>query len=1345
MTFKNTFSIKDVGFQGTFHTRIIMKKTLLSTVVATALAGSAFGAYAISNASPIKGFSVEQQNAIEASFDKKNILANAIEVNSNSVRVIIQLNDAPMAQFAGVNPSVSSASAHKGQKVNFKSNAAKEYKSFLQAQQKSVIQSIKAIDASFKSDLSYTAAFNGFAGIVSKDALDRISNLASVKAVYPDVVHHTQMDASLDLIGAVQTWEQFGGKESAGAGVKVAVVDSGIRPENPLFSGENFTAPDASTLPTDDYCSEDPDFCNDKLIVARAAPVVEGFDVVPEEHMSPLGFNGHGTHVAGTAVGNYGVMAERDGAEAEISGVAPAAYLMVYKGLYATPANPASSSGASSMLLSMLEAALEDGADIVNNSWGGGAGGTPSSFYAGVFEAMNDAGVVTVFAAGNDGPGDTTIGCPGCDENVITVANTTTGRLFANEVTIEGDSTIGTIPALYTVGNPDIVFDTDLTAPVVYASEVEAENVEGCEAFADSSAFEGSIALISRGTCGFVDKIANAEAAGAVAVLIHNVDGRGEAPILMGGLSPDQTIPSLMLPATPGQALANLAVETEGALNVTIGSEIVRVVSDSLADIMNESSSRGPGGDPSFLKPNIAAPGTRIFSGESPEAPGHEGESFSFKNGTSMASPHVAGAAALLRQMHPDWSAQQIKSALVTSSIRDVLKEDALTPADNFDMGAGRLDLPRATTVELTYSDMSLVEGDCYLSCDMSITVTNTSDSDVTVDATAMFNDPAISATVTPDVATLPAGASAEITVSVDVSTASTGSWSFGGINWSDMDDATADYFIPVALYPISSDSPNLFSSEVSSPVASEGEVVVTEISANNTDVTGLISITGSIDDKYDINPSTITAVKNGNQEPVSFNAETREIHWEGALNTASMNMSPDTEIGDMLEGFSLPRYLPMAAIGVTPLTCSSTCDDASIPINLPRPITYLGEQYTTMQISSNGYVSLGTSSGNMTTPFPDILPSLSEPNNVIAPYWTDFDLAGGAGGGEIYAASLTTGHFIVEWANAQLWNEEDTSFSFQLWFNYETGAVNFVYGPMDAPVYDSVVGAENITGTVGTTMGAFTTSGAMGIMPAAGDEYILSANAGDSVSISFAGEVVDSAELMDDMLQVNEDASVTANILANEMDSTIINGFTMSSLAGDFRTFSPIEIDKADLDLSSVEVSTAPANGSVTVNDDGTVTYAPNADFFGTDSFTYTVREESTTDAEDNVVLGDVVGEGTVTVAVAGVQDAPTISINAPSSVDEGSSYTVTASASDADGDDVTIMINGVQTTSLNGTAPSHEQASSISVTVSATDGIDTTTETVSIKVNDKSGGSMGWIALLLAPAAFLRRRFKR
>ncbi|GFD85898.1 S8 family serine peptidase [Alteromonas sp. KUL150] len=1321
-----------------------MKKTIISTVVATALAGSAFGAFALSN--QISGHSVEQQNAIEASFDKKNILANAIQVNNDSVRVIIQLNDAPMAQFSAVNPSVSSMAAHKGQKVNFASNAAKEYKSFLEAQQQSVIQSIKAFDKSFKADLSYTAAFNGFAGIVSKSALDKLSSLSTVKAVYPDVIHHAQMDASLDLIGAIETWEQFGGKENAGAGVKVAIIDSGIRPENPLFSGENFEAPAADTLPTDDYCSEVPDFCNNKLIVARAADIVEGFAVVEEEYESPLGFNGHGTHVAGTAVGNFGVMAERDGAEAEISGVAPAAYLMAYKGLYATPANPASSSGASSMLLSMLEAALTDGADVVNNSWGGGAGGNPNgSVYEDVLEAMHDAGVVTVFAAGNDGPGDTTIGCPGCSDDVITVANTTTGRLFANEVTIEGDTTIGSIPALYSVGNPAIVFDSPITAPVVYAGEVDAENVEGCDAF-DAGAFEGAIALISRGTCGFVTKIENAEAAGAEAVLIHNVDGRGEAPILMSGLSDAQTIPSLMLPATPGQALAALAESTEETLNVTIGSEIVRVVSDSLADIMNEFSSRGPNGDPTFLKPNIAAPGTRIFSGESPDAPNHEGENFSFKDGTSMASPHVAGAAALLKQMHPDWTAQQIKSALVTSSIRDVLKEDAATQADNFDMGAGRLDLPRATTVELTYSDLSLVDGNCYLNCEMSITVTNTSDEDVTVDATVMFNDPAIVATVTPQMATLPAGASAEIMVAVDVTTASTGSWSFGGINWADTDDTTTDYFIPVAVYPISSDEPSLFDSDVSNQFAAEGELVVTEAFATNTDVTGMISISGEIDHKYDINPSTISAVKNGNQEPVSYDADSGTVYWEGALNTASLSMNADTSIGDLLESLGAPRYLPMSAIDIAPLECSGSCDDASIEISLPRTITYLGSEYTTMQISSNGFVSLGTSSGNITTPFAEVLPSLNEPNNVIAPYWTDFDLAGGgAGTGSIYAVSLTTGHFVVEWENAQIWNEDGTSFNFQLWFEYETGNVNFVYGPMDTPVYATVVGAENSSGSVGTTFASLTSAGLQGTLPVEGDEFVLTANAGDEVTISYAGTVVPSSEYMDDMLSVNEDASVTANILANEMDSTIINTFTMESLSGDFRTFTPITIDKEPLDPSTVTVTTEAANGSVTVNDDGTVTYTPNADFFGEDSFTYTVQVEGTTDDAGEVVEGDIIGEGTVMVAVAGVQDAPVLSISAPSSVDEGESFTVTASATDADGDDVTITINGVETTSFTGTAPSHEQANRVTVQVTATDGIDTTTDSVTITVNDKSGGSMGWIALLLAPAVYLRRRMKR
>ena len=167
--------------------------------------------------------------------------------------------------------------------------------------------------------------------------------------------------------------------------------------------------------------------------------------------------------------------------------------------------------------------------------------------------------------------------------------------------------------------------------------------------------------------------------------------------------------------------------------------------------------------------------------------------------------------------------------------------------------------------------------------------------------------------------------------------------------------------------------------------------------------------------------------------------------------------------------------------------------------------------------------------------------------------------------------------------------------------------------------------------------------------------------------------------------------------------------------------------------------------NGTVAINDDGTITYTPNADILGEDSFTYTVRVMGTTTEEGEEVLGETIGEGTVSVAVAGVQDAPVISISAPTSVDEGQSYTVTASATDADGDDVTITINGVERTSFTDTAPSNEQSNRVTVQVTASDGIETTTESVTIRVNDKSGGSMGWIALLLAPAVYLRRRMKR
>ena len=266
-----------------------------------------------------------------------------------------------------------------------------------------------------------------------------------------------------------------------------------------------------------------------------------------------------------------------------------------------------------------------------------------------------------------------TVGCPGCIESGITVANSTTGRYFANSFNTGGDD-------LLAIPGSDTEIDMDITGTVISALNIDAENFEGCDPFAADS-FKDGIALISRGTCNFSDKVTNAEAAGATAVVVYN--NRVGAPITMS--VPGITFPSVMIAQDDGMAILDSMGDT--ATQGTIGADIKRIMASGLADSINESSSRGPNGNENILKPDLAAPGTNILSAFSPD---DGGEDFSMISGTSMASPHVAGAAALLSQLHPTWSATDIKTALTsTSKIDGILDDDSSTPATPFAMGCG--------------------------------------------------------------------------------------------------------------------------------------------------------------------------------------------------------------------------------------------------------------------------------------------------------------------------------------------------------------------------------------------------------------------------------------------------------------------------------------------------------------------------------------------------------------------------------------------------------------------------------------------------------------------------------
>ncbi len=1327
-----------------------MKRNLLSLAVGAALvAGASASTYASFNTLKAQNPHTAQKPAVDGSFEKDQF-RHAIQLPDNRIRVIVQLEDEPLALFPAVNPSMSAMAKGKTTgEVNFKSAAAKEYKRVLKQQQDLVIQAAKQFDAGIKADHRYTTLTNGFSTTIDKNKVEQLRKLPGVKAVYPDTMKHATMDLSLDIVNAFEVWESLGGDTEAGKGIKVAVIDSGLRNENPMFSGEGFTAPD--DVPTDDYCATtDPDFCNGKVIAARAAVVPEQFILAEGEFNGiPVAFNGHGTHVAGTAVGNWGVEASRDGTTATVGGVAPGAHLMVYKGLYASANNPESSSAFDSMLVSMLEAAVADGADVINNSWGGGAA-VVTPLYEDIFIAAKEAGSVVVFAAGNDGPGAGTVGTPSTSGEVLTVGGSTTERFTANFFSIDGldiDDTVALLSG--PIGVPEAI-----TSPIVYAGAVDEANFEGCNAWEDPETFAGSMALVSRGSCDFSVKVAHAQDAGATSIVVFN-NVEGEGPFLMALIDEETVIPAAMIGNVPGLAAAEyLSGDVTGAqatLTAGVGVE----------DSMYIASGRGPNADPNVFKPNVIAPGVQILSAESELAPGHEGEHFSFKNGTSMASPHVAGAAAIVKQLNPDWTPEQIMSAVTHTAVRDTLVDDDLeSMPDVFDYGAGRLDVQRAVNAQLTYSELGLANASCFEQCSWTFSVTNTSDEDISVTVDEQIMGTGYALTVSPADTTLPAGAQAEITVTVDATAAQEfDAWIFGGIEWDDGNADTPEYFMPIAVNAINADNAALFSSTVSDDAIAIGETTTLSATINNSNLTDNITLTAQFAQEFVTEASGISAVVNGEAQTVSFDADSNTATWQGTMGAASFVVAPDT--GDtspaaQLAAFGIGGYFPMGPLGfqAAPLECSTDCDETYITISTP-PITYLGQEYNTMHISSNGYVVLGDDDTDASTSLSQQLPSPVAPNNVIAPMWMDLDLAGGTGAGEIVATNLDLNsvfgcpfcndYYVVEWFGAEIYEVPGEAYSFQIWFEKGTGEIFFYYGEVGS-LPDMLnqfglgltVGAEDSTGTVGLTVARIDSDGTRtGTFPEAGDLWRLSVSPGDTLEFAATGGLAERDPLVADSMSVDEDGVVTANLLANDLDRTATNTFMVESGAVTARTFKSVRYDFASLDTSTLAIAEQAANGTAAVTDDGYISYTPNADYNGNDSFTYTVTD-----------MDGVAETASVDVAIAAVNDAPTVSVSAPATAIEGGFYTVSATAADVDGDALTVTIAGVETTSLQVQAPQVDAAgTSLTYEVVVSDGIETVTDSVTVQINDApkgSSGSLAWYSLLLLPLTWLRRKKK-
>ena len=633
----------------------------------------------------------------------------------------------------------------------------------------------------------------------------------------------------------------------------------------------------------------------------------------------------------------------------------------------------------------------------------------------------------------------------------------------------------------------------------------------------------GAIALISRGTCSFATKAANAAAAGADFLVVFNSNPGN--PITMGGLG-GATISGCMISNDQGIAARNFVQANPGATGTVIH-PTARYTNDAFENAMATSSSRGPNGDPDFLKPDIAAPGTRIFSAHSPEQAGD----FTFLTGTSMASPHVAGAAALMFQQNPGWTPEQVKTALTSTSVRVLTKEDFTTDADPFDEGSGRLDLDRARQAGATFDLPSMAEDLCIVGCSFSRTIRNELSTTVTWNASTESEDSDVGVTVTPSSVTLASGESASFTVDIDTSLAAQGEWKFGGVTWSVSGASAPDAFLPFAVFPTASSDSAQLTKTVDKAVAPQLDTLTYDITISNLTLNDPIQLTDVVPTGTTFVPGSESALIDGVPDPsFTYDAGTNSLTWSGQLDPATLDLTASpAPFG----------YFPLS-IFFAPLGCSSVCDDTSTSLTgAGFNFQYGGVTYNNIVMSSNGFIVAGTDTNSAFTPFNQNLPNATPPNNVIAPLWTDLDMDGtsptDSGAGIWYGGFLNAGprrFLVVEWQNAELFGVPGSAFTAQIWIEQGTSNIWFTYASLPFVPASLTVGVEG----VGGANGASRYFNGAGIAPAVGTDLQVVSIPGGLAEFTFQVQASCDLEPVVNVVDVTSGAAALQAFAATEI-----------------------------------------------------------------------------------------------------------------------------------------------------------------------------------------------------------------
>ncbi len=722
----------------------------------------------------------------------------------------------------------------------------------------------------------YVNALNGFAAQITYAEALKVATDKSVAFVIPDELMQVHTDASPTFIGLDGT----GGAWASGVtgkGVVVGIIDTGIWPEHTSFADNGLPAPpvtiadipateDLPAFPGCDFGNtahnpnDAPFACNNKLIGARQVmPTYRALiGATADEFNSARDDNGHGTHTASTAAGNAGVQAMifgRNVGDGTISGIAPDAHVVMYKGL-------GNQGGFGSDLALAIDTAVADGVDVINYSIGGGAAAVSADEIAFLFAA--DAGVHVATSAGNSGPGPGTIFNPGKAPWLTTVGANTQKRFLAGTIKLGSGVTFeGASVTLGTGGSFPLV-DAATAAPGANG-DLCISSATGASKL-DPAVVTGKIVLCRRGTNARVDKSLAVKNAGGVGMIMYENDDVSNL------FTDNHHVPSVHIDNTPGLAIKAYITAAGAAATAEISNTGANSTWPS-APSMTSFSSRGPNVFADVLKPDITAPGMQILAGASPfPDPGNvTGQLFQAIAGTSMSSPHVAGLFALLDQVHPDWSAAAIKSSLMTTANPDVRNNDRVTRATPFGQGAGQVNPgrvdrrgssfapglvydaglldyfgfmcdaapssftdPEATCAELSEagiptdaSDLnypSISVGELAGSQTVTRTVTSVAEENTARTYTVSVNAPAgYAVSVSPSTFTLRRGQTATYEVTFVNQAAPIGEWRFGDLTWTSERAANSQYTVrsPIAVRAAAFDAPESITGEGESGSAS--------------------------------------------------------------------------------------------------------------------------------------------------------------------------------------------------------------------------------------------------------------------------------------------------------------------------------------------------------------------------------------------------------------------------------------------------------------------------------------------------------------------------------------------